>query len=412
MLLAAFMPGVIASASFGVSNFACTPTESAINTPFSCTVTVRNSGDAAGTAGTVTIYPDGNNWLENSNYPKTVNANVNPGESTEVTITGMKGIKTGNNGFSEVRIDNVADTSNTVTGLRVNIIDVSVSVENSATEKVMGGTFTSTADVTAGGNIDVTLTFTVNSGGCSIDNQDSQKTISGMQDGNRQSKSWTVTMGTTGDCKFTITASATGEGGVATKSDSSDKTVTCTDCPEDTGSSGSGGGGSGASSSDSSGEYSGELTETVKNELAIGQRVSFFFGGENHQVKFIGFTETGAEILVQSIPKSLKLNLWETKNVDFEDDGREDISVTLEAMNVITKKINVSISPLYIPEINGGESGSGSNEEKNTAGKGIGEIIKVTKNNKTWIIIGAAALVILAIFFARKRIIEKRMGLR
>src|SRR3989344_4115202 len=59
------LPSASAAASFGVTNLACTPSEVAVDTSFSCTVTVRNSGDSSGTIGTVTIYPD-EDWLESS----------------------------------------------------------------------------------------------------------------------------------------------------------------------------------------------------------------------------------------------------------------------------------------------------------------------------------------------------------
>src|SRR3989344_5817168 len=132
---------VMAAASFSVSTLDCSPSESSINSAFSCTATIRNSGDSAGTIGTVTLYPDSDDWMENSNYPKTVNQNVNPGESAEITFAGLKGVKAGSNGFSEVRIDNVADTSSAVTGISVNIIDVAVSVSNSKSQAAMDETF-------------------------------------------------------------------------------------------------------------------------------------------------------------------------------------------------------------------------------------------------------------------------------
>ena len=111
-------------------------------------------------------------------------------------------------------LDSVTDTYVADNNVKENVINVLVTVSNSASSAAMSGTWTSSAEVTSGGNTDVVLTFTSVSGGCTITNQDSSKTISGMQDGNKQSRTWTVTQGTSGNCVFTITAAATGSGGV------------------------------------------------------------------------------------------------------------------------------------------------------------------------------------------------------
>src|SRR3989344_2841332 len=221
------LPIVNAAASFAVNSFSCTPTEVSINGDFSCTAQIINNGDAAGTVSVAPLFSDPNNWLEQSTYAQASGVSVDPGQTTEVTFSGLRATKSGSdNGFSKITLDSVTDTDG-VDGVAVNVIDVVLNVENSASSAVASATFDTTAEVTAGGNIDVSLIFSVSSGGCSIGNQDSTKTISGMTDSDRQSRSWSVTMGTTGNCVFSITASATGSSGTATKSDSVSSSVTC-----------------------------------------------------------------------------------------------------------------------------------------------------------------------------------------
>src|SRR3989344_4801784 len=240
---------VMAAANFQVTSFSCSPSETVINSLFSCTSTIQNTGDAAGTLSTATLYSDSSNWLEDSNYPQSYGQSVNPGNNIQVTFSGLRATKSGSNGFSKIMLDSVTDTYVADNNKEVNVINVAVTVSNSASSTAMGETITTTAEVTAGGNIDISLSFTSNSGGCSIGSQTNPKSISGMTDGSKQSRTWTITQGTTGNCEFTISATATGSGGVASKIDSTTSTITCTDCPvassSSSSSSGSGGGGGG-----------------------------------------------------------------------------------------------------------------------------------------------------------------------
>src|SRR3989338_4414638 len=150
---------VSAAASFQVSSFPCSPTEVGINSAFSCTATIQNTGDASGTLNTATLYADASDWLESSNYPQSYGQSVNAGNSISVTFSGLRSTKSGNNGFARIMLDSVTDTYVADNNKKVNVIDIVVSVSNSASSAAMGGTVTSTAEVTAGGNIDVSLSF-------------------------------------------------------------------------------------------------------------------------------------------------------------------------------------------------------------------------------------------------------------
>src|SRR3989344_8526170 len=110
ILLWFILPFVNAAADFVVNSFSCTPSEAAINDVFSCTAQIRNNGDAAGSVSTATLYSDSNNWLEESNYAQSSGTSVDPGQTTEVTFTNLRAIKSGSNGFSKVMLDDVTDT--------------------------------------------------------------------------------------------------------------------------------------------------------------------------------------------------------------------------------------------------------------------------------------------------------------
>ncbi len=248
-------PAAHAAANLAVTAFSCNPDEVVAINQFSCTATVQNNGDATGTLNTATLYPDGTNWLENSNYPETVNSNINSGASVEVTFDGLKGKKTGNNGFSKIMLDDVTDTYVADNSVKVNVIDVVSTVTASASSAAMSTDVTVTGQATVGGNVDVTLTFSGNSG-CSIGSQSSSATTNEMTNGQTTSRTWTVTTGTS-ECSYSVSAAATSNpSGTASKTDTTSNTITCTNCPTPTptptssssSSSSSGGGGGGASS--------------------------------------------------------------------------------------------------------------------------------------------------------------------
>src|SRR3989344_4450060 len=159
---------VSADANWEVTLFSCTPEDLALGSDFSCTATVENTGDATGTLGTATLYSDASNWLEKASYVVASNTELEVGEQAEITFTGLRAGLSGVNGFSKVMLDSITDTAG-VEDVTVNTINVVVSVSSSASSVTSGTYITATADVVAGGNINVDLTFTGPSG-CAITN--------------------------------------------------------------------------------------------------------------------------------------------------------------------------------------------------------------------------------------------------
>src|SRR3989338_956116 len=96
LLLFIAIPSVFAAADFAVTSFSCTPSEAAINDVFTCTAQIKNNGDASGSISTATLYGDSNNWLEQASYAQASGESVSPGQSTSVTFTGLKAVKSGN----------------------------------------------------------------------------------------------------------------------------------------------------------------------------------------------------------------------------------------------------------------------------------------------------------------------------
>jgi len=387
---------VSGAADFAVNTFSCTPAEVVINNVFSCTAQVINNGDASGSVNTATLYPDASSWLENSNYAQSSGASVSPGQTTEITFAGLRAIKSGSNGFSKILLDSVTDTYTADNNIEMNVIDVVVSVSNSASSTAMSETFDSTAEVTAGGDIDVTLTFTVNSGGCSIGSQSSTKTLSGMQDGNVQSKSWTVTQGTSGNCRYTISAAATGTGGIATKTDSSSSTVTCSDCPtssSDSGSSSGSGGGAGSGGGIGSAKFNfGELGSTQDFELGVSETAKFNISNEEHSITVKNLTATRAILRIQSNPQTYTFIVGDEKNIDLNGDDSAEIYLKLKSINIISNKANLILSPIST-ETKADKSDSQDSNEDNAQNQ-ISGLYENLKKGKLWVIIPAVLIVI------------------
>lgn len=367
LALAISFPSVFAEPTFQVNSFSCSPSEAVINSVFSCTAQVYNSG-TAGILSTVTLYPDATNWLESSNYPQSYGSSIGAGESASITFTGLRATKSGNNGFSKIMLDVSTDLYVATNNEKINIINTAVTISNSASSAAMGGEITATTEVTSGGDTDVSLTFTSSSGGCSIGSQTNPKSISGMTDGSKQSRTWTITQGTSGDCQFTVSAAATGTGGIASKIDSASSTITCTDCPtggDGTSSSSGGGGGAGGGSK----TYQlGELTSTSNLiEFSQNEKISFNLSGKTHLITLINSSETTATITIESKKQTFKLTVGDEIKVDLNEDNSADISVKLKSVNIITKKVSLVVSRISggVPSSeSGGQTEAKDNEEE------------------------------------------------
>ena len=390
---------VFGDVSLSVTSFSCTPSESVINNVFSCTAQVRNGGITQGLVDVATLEPD-TSWLEEETYQQASGSTITPGQSVEITFSGLRAVKSGSNGFSKIMLDTVEDRYVADNNIKVNIINVAVTLSNSASSASMNSTFTSTAEVTAGGNINALLTFTVDGGGCGIGSQPSQKTITGMQDGNKQSRTWTVTMGSGGNCRYSISAAATGTGGLAIKTDTSSSSVTCTNCPtttDSTTSAGSGGAGGGITAL-----TLGELAGSTTKELASNEKIKFNISNIEHSLLLTNLTETHATITIESEKQTFTLIVGDEIKVDLNKDNIAEISVKLKTINVLTKKatfILTRLTEVVAPTT----SAEKEKEEKKEEAEEVEEPAK-----KTWlwvvlILVGVIIIVIVIFSIIRKK---------
>lgn len=400
---------LVLGASLRVMSFSCSPSETSINSLFSCSATVEiiDAGTDSITLSTATLYPDASDWLENSNYAQSSGTTLSASNpQTSVIFTGLRAVKSGNNGFSKIMLDSVTDTYVADNNKKVNVINIVASVSNSASSATKGETWTTTVDVTAGGNIDVSLSFSSTSGGCSIGSQTNPKTISGMTDGSKQSRTWEITQGTSGNCVFSVVASATGVGGVANKIDSSSKTVTCSDCPVDSG--GGSGGGGGGIASNSLGEIS---KSGITTELAEGGAIKFSISGRSHTLTLLNITDNSAIVTIQSEKQTLSLFVGDEKKVDLNSDGIEEVSIKLKSVNIYTSKAVFILTKLIESDVveaeQEAEKINQTNGEKGAIGNFIENMPESTKNVikiSVYIIIGVIIVVIICIIIGTHRL--------
>ena len=278
-VLLLLMPYAKAAANLEVTAFSCNPNEVVINNQFSCTATIQNTGDAGGTLNTATLYPDSSSWMESASYAETSNSVINSGASTDVVFNGLKGKKSGNNGFTKIMLDDVTDTYVADTAAKVNVINVMSTATSSASSAGSSSNVDVTGQATVGGNVDIVLSFSVSSGGCSIGSQSSTAASNEMTNGQTTSRTWTVTMGSA-TCAYSVSAAATSNpSGTATKTDSSTGSITCSDCTStsssSTSSSGGGGGGGGGGAAAGAAEKS--ETKAVVTE---SQSVAYITAGQ------------------------------------------------------------------------------------------------------------------------------------
>lgn len=390
---------VLADADFKVTAFSCSPSEVVLGNSFTCIATVMNSGSTNGSVNDLDLYSDGTSWFTTSHA--TSGVTVPPGQTTTVSFSNIVAVKSGDNGFSKIMLDSVTDNYVAEENKKVNVINVDVDISNSASSFAIGGSIIASSEVTAGGNVDVSLSFSRTSGSCTIGSQTNPKTISGMSDGSKQTRTWTITQGATGSCVFTISASATGVGGVASKTYSAPSTITCTDCPvtsTTTSSSGGGAGGAGGGAGGTSAFVVGNLDSAYTVELGIGGKLEFNITNEKHSLTVINITETEVKFEVQSNKQTFTLQVGKTVSVDLNEDGKEDISIFIKSINILSKKANFVITPLGIAADSGEAGAEGKKGGGDSDGSGEQIISKIVKSKYTIYVVIAIIVIAIVIY--------------
>ena len=162
----------------------------------------------------------------------------------------------------------------------------------------------------------------------------------------------------------------------------------------------SGGGGGAASAWKSTYVISDEQFENgYTQELAVSYRVKVSVSGEIHYAGIVEVTNTTATINVSSTPQQATLSVGETKKFEVTNDTFYDLSVTLNSINALNKRVNVTIKSIHeevpiqiTPLANETATGGGGA----AAGEGAAE---KTTQVFLWVIIALVviALIVLAV---------------
>jgi len=147
----------------------------------------------------------------------------------------------------------------------------------------------------------------------------------------------------------------------------------------------------------------GALTTATSKVMGIGESVSFTIENSSHTVKVLGITATSASVQIHSIVKTKLLQVGQpAQEVDVDDDGVNEISVSLDSVNLTTSKVTLTITPLVgaapaaPPAENVTETPAATPEQPVAPAAGTGTP-DVKKASNMWLWIGILSLVVVAI---------------
>lgn len=157
---------------------------------------------------------------------------------------------------------------------------------------------------------------------------------------------------------------------------------TCSSCAVDCGNcQSSGGGGGGGSSSASSSTTTitpqgigtiyavseTQVVDGISKEMNAGDKIKFQVSGGEHTLNLEAITGNFARITIQSSPVTFVLEIGNTKEIDFENDGFYDLKVKLEEIADGKAKIKIQSIHEEVPQpVTANQTGE--NNETNGAG--------------------------------------------
>ena len=126
-------------------------------------------------------------------------------------------------------------------------------------------------------------------------------------------------------------------------------------------------------------------------------------GEHSHPLEF----EFGSGLVIKGFDEAvLGMKIGEEKNIDFEDDGKEEINIKLDTINVFTRRATLIITPLYKPVIGDGSvvDSSGENEAEKKDSDGINLPEFFGKINYLWIfgLLIGIVVILIGIYLIRK----------
>jgi len=228
----------------------------------------------------------------------------------------------------------------------------------------------------------------------------------------------TSTAATSGiaDLSFTSTPSTSTEGTfsvMCTTTDNAGNSATKNVSYTVIGSGGNGGSSGGGSSSSTS--YwqntiipdNEQINQGYTNSLAVKSRIKLTIKQEIHYLGVVGLTDTTALINVSSTSQQATLKVGDSRRFELNTDGYYDLLVTLNSIDSITKKANITV--LTISEKITQEVASQQQVQEQTAAQQAQEEIETQIAKKgldwwVWVIMGVVLLIIiLAVVFSGKK---------
>jgi len=204
-----------ASAALQVQSFSCNSQSGTIvvenGGTLTCQATIKNSGSSATNVTSVTLFLDGT-WAESTSYTGLgFSSTVSGGATTTATFGNIKPTTPGVHSFSYIRINSVTDTYPSSTSINVIAIkNVALTVPSSNVSA--GESFTISASITAGGNLNVVANISLSS--CALSSGELvTKNLGAMTDNSVSSASWKITQGS-GTCNYNVLV--TGSSGAVT----------------------------------------------------------------------------------------------------------------------------------------------------------------------------------------------------
>lgn len=163
-------------------------------------------------------------------------------------------------------------------------------------------------------------------------------------------------------------------------------------------SSGGGGGGTAAAT------YSlGTLTAVATKEIAVGDVISFSIENASHTVKLLGITATSASVQIKSVTITKLLQVGKPAElIDLDADGVNELSISLDSVNLTTSKVTLTITPLVgaappvTPAENVTETPAATPEQPPAAAPAAGTP-EAKKAGSMWLWIGILSVVVVAI---------------
>jgi len=136
-------------------------------------------------------------------------------------------------------------------------------------------------------------------------------------------------------------------------------------------------------------------TAGTKKEISTGKTVVFDYSGTSHSLKLNSIVDDDtAKITVSSTPITTSIDVGKTKNFDLDDDGSNDLSITLN--NIDGSKAEFTFKAYSTPsEVTTTDDTTESEEVEDTAPvrESPDDVEETSGSSTTWIVIAAIVLV-------------------